>query len=64
MPVMDGIEATRRVKQFKPKLPVVIMTAYSSVTSAAEALEAGASDYLTKPLDFKALKTVMERVLK
>lgn len=63
MPNMDGIEATRKIKQSIPALPVIMMTAYSSVPSAREALQSGACDYLTKPLDFDALKRAMEDAL-
>jgi two-component system response regulator HydG len=40
---------------------VIIMTAYSSVESAVEAIKAGAYDYLMKPLDFEVLKLTLER---
>lgn len=63
MPDMNGIEATREINQYNPAIPIIIMTAYSSIPSAVEALKAGAYDYLTKPLDFDALKLVMERAL-
>ncbi len=63
MPDMDGIEATRRIHQYNPALPVIILTAFSSVPSAVEALKAGAYDYLTKPLDFDALRLALDRAL-
>lgn len=63
MPDMDGIEATREISQYNPAIPIIIMTAYSSIPSAVEALKSGAYDYLTKPLDFDALKLVMGRAL-
>ena len=63
MAVMGGIEALQKIKQYNPAIPVLIMTAYSSVESAVDALKAGAYDYLTKPLDFDALKITMERAL-
>ncbi len=62
MPDMSGIEALRQIHEYNPAIPVLIMTAYSSVESAVEALKAGAYDYLTKPLDFEALKIGIERV--
>jgi len=61
MTVMSGLEALKRIKQYNPAIPILIMTAYSSVESAVEALKAGAYDYLTKPLDFEVLKLSMER---
>ena len=63
MAVMSGIEALKKIKQHNPAIPILIMTAYSSVESAVDALKAGAYDYLTKPLDFDALKITMERAL-
>ena len=63
MAKMDGMEALRRIQAFNPAIPVVIMTAYSSVDSAVEAIKIGAHDYLTKPLDFERLRLTMSRAL-
>lgn len=61
MAEMSGIDALKRIKDYNPAIPILIMTAYSSVESAVEALKAGAYDYLTKPLDFEVLKLSIER---
>jgi two-component system response regulator HydG len=61
MACMGGIEALEKIKAFNPAIPIIIMTAYSSVQSAVEALKAGAYDYLIKPLDFDVLKLTIER---
>lgn len=58
---MSGIEALGQIKDYNPSIPVIIMTAYSSVESAVEALKSGAYDYLIKPLDFEVLKLTIER---
>lgn len=63
MAEMSGIEALKLIREYNPAIPVLIITAYSSVESAVEALKAGAYDYLTKPLDFDALRIAMERAL-
>jgi len=63
MAQMSGIEALKQIKQYNPAIPILIMTAYSSVDSAVEALKAGAYDYLTKPLDFEVLKISLARAL-
>ena len=63
MAEMSGIEALKQIKDYNPAIPILIMTAYSSVDSAVEALKAGAYDYLTKPLDFDVLKITLERAL-
>ena len=60
---LDGMEALRRIHAYNPAIPVVIMTAYSSVDAAVEAIKIGAHDYLTKPLDFDRLKLTMARAL-
>jgi two-component system response regulator HydG len=51
MPGMDGIELQRRFHEIDPDLIVVIMTGYSSVETAVQALKQGAYDYITKPFD-------------
>ena len=60
MTTMDGMEALKRIHGINPAMPVVIMTAYSSVDSAIEAIKQGAHDYLTKPLDFDRLRETLE----
>lgn len=61
MTKMSGIEALKQIKVYNPAIPVIIMTAYSSVGSAVEAIKSGAYDYLMKPLDFEVLKLTIER---
>ena len=60
---MDGMEAFSRIHAMDPALPVIIMTAYSSVDAAVEAIKHGAYDYLTKPLDFDRLRLTLERAV-
>ncbi|GAU09639.1 sigma-54-dependent transcriptional regulator [Desulfoplanes formicivorans] len=60
---VGGIEALKEIMKFNPAIPVLIMTAYSSVETAVEALKAGAYDYLTKPLDFDELRLTLERAM-
>jgi two-component system response regulator HydG len=60
---MSGIEALQLICEYNPSLPVIIMTAYSSVDTAVNALKIGAYDYLTKPLDFDKLKLTVDRAL-
>ncbi len=59
---MSGMEALQLINAYNPALPVIIMTAYSSVNTAVKALKTGAYDYLTKPLDFDKLKFTIERI--
>jgi two-component system response regulator HydG len=63
MAKMSGLEALKAIKEYNPAIPILIMTAYSSVESAVEALKAGAYDYLIKPLDFDVLNLTVERAL-
>lgn len=63
MAEMDGIEALKAIKAYNPAIPILIMTAYSNVESAVEAIKAGAYDYLTKPLDFDTLQLTLARAL-
>ena len=60
MAEMDGIATLKEIKALNPAIPVLIMTAYSSVETAVEALKTGALDYLIKPLDFDNLQATLE----
>ena len=53
MPVLDGIETTRRLTAEHPKVAIVVLTTYLDDTSVLEALRAGARSYLTKDADRK-----------
>lgn len=60
---ISGIEALQKIKEHNPAIPIIIMTAYSSVNTAVEAMKLGAYDYLTKPLNFDDLKITLDRSL-
>jgi len=60
---MDGKEAFRKIHAASPALPVIFMTAYSSVDDAVLMIREGAHDYLTKPLDFDRLRLALERAV-
>jgi two-component system response regulator HydG len=60
---VSGLAALEQIKSYNPAIPVIIMTAYSSVDTAVEALKQGAHDYLTKPLDFDKLKITIPRAM-
>lgn len=63
MPGMDGLQLLREVKEQRPDLPVILMTAYGSVRSAVEAMRFGAFQYLTKPVDPDEFLLQIERAL-
>ena len=60
---MDGIHALKAMLEYNPALPVVLMTAFSSVETAVDALRLGAYDYLVKPLDFDLLRETLEQAI-
>lgn len=60
---VSGLEALAQIKSYNPAIPVIIMTAFSSVETAVDALKNGAYDYLTKPLDFDKLRLTIERAM-
>ena len=60
---MDGIELTKRIRDIDPALPVIIMTAYGSISSAVDAIKSGGYDYITKPIDYDLLEIKMNRAL-
>ncbi|GAA3285962.1 response regulator transcription factor [Dactylosporangium vinaceum] len=63
MPRVDGVEATRRLKQQLPEVRVVVLTTYSDDRSVLEALRAGAKGYLTKEAGGEEILAAMRRVL-
>ncbi|HCT7900551.1 TPA: sigma-54-dependent response regulator transcription factor ZraR [Enterobacter cloacae] len=63
MAEIDGIATLKEIKALNPAIPVLIMTAYSSVETAVEALKNGALDYLIKPLDFDRLQETLKKAL-
>lgn len=62
MPKMNGLEALQEIKSYNPAMPVLIMTAFSAIETAVEAIKEGAYDYLTKPLDFDKLKISLKNI--
>jgi len=63
MPNMDGMQLVAKVHEQNPDIPSIVTTAFSDVSSAVQAMRAGAEDYLTKPIDFDALLLAVERAL-
>jgi two-component system, NtrC family, response regulator HydG len=63
MPNMDGMELLRRVRLANPEIAMIVATAADNVSSAVDAMRAGAQDYLTKPISFDALRLSVERTL-
>lgn len=63
MPMMDGLELIEKVREFDEQLPIIVMTAFGSIETAVEAMQLGADDYLTKPLNFEAVELTLERTI-
>ncbi len=61
MPRMSGYEATRRLRAAGLDVPVIALTAAALVTERDEALAAGMSDFLTKPIDAERLRSTLAR---
>ena len=66
MPKIDGIEVARRIKgnASLPFIPIIMQTALDATENKVEGLEAGADDYVTKPIDFPELRARMESMLR
>jgi PAS domain S-box-containing protein len=60
MPVMDGFEATRKIKAFRNNLPIIAVTAFAMNGDEKKALEAGCNDYIAKPIIEKNLIKMIE----
>jgi two-component system, cell cycle response regulator DivK len=64
MPVMDGLEATRIIREFEEfeKVPIVAVTAYGK-SCYQKAIEAGCTDVIDKPLDFEIIQPLLNKYL-
>jgi CheY-like chemotaxis protein len=56
MPGMTGLEMLPKVKQLRPEVPVIMITAYGDAETKRKALASGATGLLTKPIDFSLLR--------
>ncbi len=63
MPGMTGFELLKAVRLIDPTVPFLVMTGYSSVENAVEAMKLGATDFIKKPFDFEELKIIIDRNL-
>ncbi len=64
MPKSDGMEVLRFVKEVSPETPVVMVTAFGTISHAVEAMKVGASDYIVKPFSSDVLESTVRRSLK
>ena len=63
LPDLDGMEILRRAMSFRPEGHIIVMTGYSTVQNAVEALKLGAFDYLTKPFTDDELALTVDKAL-
>ena len=62
LPGMSGLDALREIREIHPPAAVIVMTAWGTAQTAIEAIQHGAFDYLTKPLDLARLRALLSRV--
>jgi two-component system nitrogen regulation response regulator NtrX len=59
MPGLNGIDTLKEIKKIDPDLPVIMVTGVTDEETAKSAVEQGAYDYVTKPIDFEYLNTTI-----
>ena len=64
LPDIDGMEVIKKVKQGRPDTGIIVITGYSTVSSAVEAMKLGACDYLPKPFTEDEIKSAVKDALK
>lgn len=63
MPLMDGYEATKKIKKIRPEVPIIIQTAYAMKSEREKGFEAGCNEYLEKPVLKEQLLNVIDKYL-
>ncbi|GAK37033.1 MAG: response regulator [Bacteroides graminisolvens] len=61
MPLMDGLEATRIIRQSSPDIPIIVQTAYAFYEDQQQAMVAGATEVLVKPITLMALRNSLKK---
>jgi len=63
MPELDGFEATRMIRTFRPELPIIAQTAYAMSNKKEECLNAGCNEFISKPTEIKTLLDILNKYL-
>lgn len=63
MPIMNGLDATKEIKQFNPDLPIIAQTAYAMDGDRENSLAAGCDDYISKPINLKEFIELIAKYL-
>jgi PAS domain S-box-containing protein len=63
MPIMDGNEATRQIRQFNKDVIIIAQTAYAFAGDSVKAIEAGCNDFITKPINMTSLFELIKKNL-
>ncbi|MDR0713442.1 MAG: response regulator [Bacteroidales bacterium] len=63
MPNVNGLDATRAIKAFRPQTPIIAQTAYAMQDDEYKALQAGCNEYISKPIDANKLLSLMKKYL-
>lgn len=64
LPKLDGLDLCKEIRQIKPDLPIIMLTALGSTDDKVEGFDAGADDYLTKPFEMRELLVRIKSLLK
>lgn len=64
MPNIDGLDATRTIREMSPEIPIIAVSAYAYEKDKAAAIESGCNEFLTKPIAADLLKTTINKYLK
>ena len=63
MPILNGFIATKKIREFRPNLPIIAQTAYSTNEEREEAINIGCNDFLSKPIEKDVLVSVLDKFL-
>lgn len=64
MPGLNGLEATKAIKDIRPEIPIVVQTAYLLSNEREKSFDAGADDFIAKPITYQKLLEVLNTYLK